>query len=324
MKFITTFWLALALVGSSGCASMSAIDAAKGDSCEVTPNNGGTPRTGSYSLLPLTVPLDIATLPLQGLVVWMFSGFWPFGEGVPSGYEVDYGIEVSSMRLSQKNSPSRPGQLNEEAPAEAGATKNQDTTLCTSWGQRVTWDQWLTWHPFKDVNLERATYSDPNIVILWGLRSFGIELLFQNKTDEPVNVLWSEAYVTYKSQKEPLVCASFRTCTNNSTPRTRELIPKQTTIAANKSAGFSIHPRSRVRWQDFTDPSTGGFWQRTKPLFELYLSQAQDDDGRYKLAQRAIGKDLQVFLPLEIHRQRAHYLFQIRVNEAKVHRSYYP
>lgn len=317
MKIITTFCLALALVGSSGCATISAIDAAKGDSSGMTPDDGSTPRPGYYSLLPLTVPLDIATLPLQGLFVWMFIGFWPFGG--PSGYGVAYGIEVTSTRLSQR-SPSGPAQLIEEPPAEAGATKNQDTTLVTSWGKRVTWDQWVA--KYKDVNLERATYTDPDIVTLWGLESFGIELLFQNKTDEPVNVLWSEAYVRYQSQKEPFVCASFCSCTNDCNPRIRELIPKQTTVAANKSAGFSIHPRSQVRWQDFTDPSTGGFWQ-PKPLFDLYLSPAQDDDGRYKLAQRTTGKDLQVFLPLEIHRRRVHYLFQIRVNEAKVHPSYY-
>ena len=46
---------------------MGAINAAKRDSRGVAAVEGGSSRPGYYFLLPVTVPLDVATSPIQGI-----------------------------------------------------------------------------------------------------------------------------------------------------------------------------------------------------------------------------------------------------------------
>lgn len=72
MRRIFGFGLVLLLSSCGGCLSMGAFHAAKRDSTGVEPMEGGSPRPGYYYLLALTVPADIATLPIQGVVYLMF------------------------------------------------------------------------------------------------------------------------------------------------------------------------------------------------------------------------------------------------------------
>lgn len=68
----------LPLILNAGCATMHTIDAAKGDRTarnEKDDKNGkpseAGPQPAYYLLLPLTIPFDIATSPIQGLMILM-------------------------------------------------------------------------------------------------------------------------------------------------------------------------------------------------------------------------------------------------------------
>jgi hypothetical protein len=75
MQVIGTLCLTALLFSSTGCMSLSAIHAAKRDSSGMSPGDGTAPRPGYYFLLPLTVPLDIGTLPHQGIGLLMIGPY---------------------------------------------------------------------------------------------------------------------------------------------------------------------------------------------------------------------------------------------------------
>ena len=79
---LTAFSLAVALSVSSGCVSSHVIHEAKQNSePSATPSADGgdalEPATHTrfeyYLLLPLTVPIDIVTFPIQAFVMWRVS-----------------------------------------------------------------------------------------------------------------------------------------------------------------------------------------------------------------------------------------------------------
>src|SRR5688572_26588021 len=66
-RFLLIIFLAL-LVGQSGCATMATVRSSKGDfPHEPPPPEGGVVNPGYLFLIPLTVPFDVATSPVQGL-----------------------------------------------------------------------------------------------------------------------------------------------------------------------------------------------------------------------------------------------------------------
>lgn len=170
--------------------------------------------------------------------------------------------------------------------------------------------------------LAPAKYEDTEVAVLWGLDSYsGIDLKIKNKLKEPITVLWSEGSVGYHSYQEPLVCTSTTSSVahiGSCGPIAREQMPAQTTIEPNKELGFSALPRSHVRWRDFSDPSTGGFWQPVKNIFGISANTTQDAEERDKLANTVVGKQLNISLPIEIHGQKVTYLFTLVVNKAAV------
>jgi|GEM_PF-6353942 len=62
-----TLFLAL-LVCSNGCMTYSSLQRAKGEHNVVTGHTPTEPQPGYYALLPLAVPADIATSPIQLIV----------------------------------------------------------------------------------------------------------------------------------------------------------------------------------------------------------------------------------------------------------------
>ena len=76
MKNIIYLLLITLLISQSGCMTYDAVQRAKGKPylsgiSYVSPPDD-KPHPGYYALLPLTVPLDVATSPFQGI----FFGFW--------------------------------------------------------------------------------------------------------------------------------------------------------------------------------------------------------------------------------------------------------
>jgi hypothetical protein len=75
MRIITHILGALLACSLCGCASIGAVAHARGSGKEGPQTH--PPRPAFYLLLPVTVPLDVGTLPFQGLVYWYSqSGGW--------------------------------------------------------------------------------------------------------------------------------------------------------------------------------------------------------------------------------------------------------
>jgi hypothetical protein len=71
MRIVSTSLLIALLISSSGCMTYSAIQEAKGKENTVTGHDPEKPHPACYALVPLTVPADIATSPVQ-LMVYLF------------------------------------------------------------------------------------------------------------------------------------------------------------------------------------------------------------------------------------------------------------
>jgi hypothetical protein len=68
MKIINHLFVALLVCFQCGCASLAAVANARGSGEEGPQRH--PPQPAFYLLLPVTVPLDVGTLPIQGLLYW--------------------------------------------------------------------------------------------------------------------------------------------------------------------------------------------------------------------------------------------------------------
>ena len=73
VKKIRHVLLVALLIGSNGCMTYSAVQKGKGQYNVVTGDNPSEPHLAYYALLPLTVPLDVATSPIQLLIYALAS-----------------------------------------------------------------------------------------------------------------------------------------------------------------------------------------------------------------------------------------------------------
>jgi hypothetical protein len=81
MKIITSLLLIALLVSSNGCMTYDAIQHAKGQPApyfafgndDVQKNIDGKPHPAYYAWLPLSIPADIATAPIQGIGLLIFA-----------------------------------------------------------------------------------------------------------------------------------------------------------------------------------------------------------------------------------------------------------
>ena len=65
MKFISMFSLVALLLSSSGCMTYSTVQEARGKWNVVIGHQPDKPHPACYALVPVTVPLDVATSPIQ-------------------------------------------------------------------------------------------------------------------------------------------------------------------------------------------------------------------------------------------------------------------
>ena len=71
MKTLGLVLLLMLVLNSSGCMTYSSVQRAKGADNVVTGHHPTEPQPGYYALLPVSVPADIATSPIQ-LVLYLF------------------------------------------------------------------------------------------------------------------------------------------------------------------------------------------------------------------------------------------------------------
>jgi hypothetical protein len=77
MKTVVSLLLFALLVSSNGCMTYSTVQRAKGDYNVVTGHKPDEPHSGYYALIPLTVPLDAATSPIQLIYYVVLSNTSP-------------------------------------------------------------------------------------------------------------------------------------------------------------------------------------------------------------------------------------------------------
>ena len=73
MKNIGCVLLIGLLIGTNGCMTYSSVQKGKGQYNVVTGDNPSEPHPAYFALLPLTVPLDVATSPIQLLIYALAS-----------------------------------------------------------------------------------------------------------------------------------------------------------------------------------------------------------------------------------------------------------
>jgi hypothetical protein len=82
MRTFCCFLLSVILVSTCGCMTYSTVQRAKGESNAVTGNEPAEPHPWNYALVPLTVPLDVATSPVQlAAVAWLYLSVAITGDG---------------------------------------------------------------------------------------------------------------------------------------------------------------------------------------------------------------------------------------------------
>jgi hypothetical protein len=77
MKAIRSLLLLFLLLNMSGCMTYSTVQRAKGDYNVVTGHKPDEAHPGYYALIPLTVPLDVATSPIQLIYYVVLSNTSP-------------------------------------------------------------------------------------------------------------------------------------------------------------------------------------------------------------------------------------------------------
>ena len=71
MRTLGLILLVMLVLSSSGCMTYSSVQRANGKDNVVTGHHPTEPQAAYYALLPLSVPTDIATSPIQ-LVLYLF------------------------------------------------------------------------------------------------------------------------------------------------------------------------------------------------------------------------------------------------------------
>jgi hypothetical protein len=163
--------------------------------------------------------------------------------------------------------------------------------------------------------VEAVRYEDDRVAVGWTLYSRNARLEIENRTGSPLRVIWAESRLEGDFQAS-LILAESGTQEERSLPQEPSEVPPTARAAYSTIAGPA------GRWQAFTDDTGRGFWQSTRPMFDLDVDGAGEGD-RNALAQRAVGRQLRLVLPLEVEGRRYELGLPVQVSAASVRASYY-
>jgi hypothetical protein len=166
------------------------------------------------------------------------------------------------------------------------------------------------------VGVRSVQYEDERVAVDWTLNSRFARLEIENRTDAPLRVIWSESRLEGDFEA-PLILAESGTHDERSLPQEPTVVPPAARARYSTIAG------PPGRWQAFTNDEDRGFWQSARPMFDLDVDGAGERDGRDALAERAVGRELRLVLPLEIEGRRYELGLPVRVIRASVRASYY-
>jgi hypothetical protein len=159
-------------------------------------------------------------------------------------------------------------------------------------------------------------YEDDRVAVDLVLNSSRARLEIENRTEAPLRVIWSEARLEGDFQA-PLILAASGTRDERSLPQEPTVLPPAERATYRTIAG------PPGRWQAFTNDRDRGFWQSARPMFDLDVHGTSERSARSALAERAVGSELHLVLPLEIEGRRYELRLPVRVSGASVRASYY-
>jgi CheY-like chemotaxis protein len=159
-------------------------------------------------------------------------------------------------------------------------------------------------------------YQDERVAVDWILSSRRARLDIENRTDAPLRVIWSESRLEGDFQT-PLILAEAGTRHERSLPQEPTVIPPAGRVTYRAIAA------PPGRWTAFTNDQDRGFWQSARSIFDLDVDGASERGARIALAERAVGMELRLVLPLEIAGSRYELELPVRVSGASVRGSYY-
>ena len=149
------------------------------------------------------------------------------------------------------------------------------------------------------------------------VRNMRITMQLSNKTDKPIKIHWPESSIKINKQdQEPLVASSstLSNLQNPGFPQTASILP------AKKTTLVHIYPHSLSEWQTFTNSSTG-YWKSTHYLWSKGPQEGQSTQDMQADADLAIGKMLEITLPLFIGGRKETFVFNLQVKATAIHKA---
>jgi hypothetical protein len=164
--------------------------------------------------------------------------------------------------------------------------------------------------------LPAVRYEDDRVAVDWILYSRAARLEIENRTNAPLRVIWSDSRLEGDFQA-PLILAAPGTHDERGLPQ------EPTVITPAGRQTYSAIAGPPGKWQAFGNDPDRGFWQSTRPMFDLDVDGAGERSRRDALAQRAVGQELRLVLSLEMDGRSYELALPVRVVGATVRASYY-
>ena len=162
----------------------------------------------------------------------------------------------------------------------------------------------------------RVRLERPEVAVVVGFESASIHLTVENRSEEPLEILWSKAKLA-GDFTAPLILG------NSGSKEERSLPQQPTSLAPGESDYYQLILGPPGRWQPFSDEKTRGFWQRSRSLFDLEVDAAPRAEERQRLMQQSVGLEFRLVLPLQMGEDRRDLVLPLRVTGAELRAVYY-
>jgi len=159
-----------------------------------------------------------------------------------------------------------------------------------------------------------SKFSDENHSAEWTLWDWNIKLAINNKTDQPLSILWPEARIAWLSREESL-------------QNVDERLPKTTVLPPGKSMTFHAFPRPLLHWMPLDNSPDGrGYYYsvaQPSPIFGRRYPANQKKAERQALAREAAGQQVLILLPMQIRGQQINYAYRLKILDANSYRPWH-
>jgi hypothetical protein len=167
-----------------------------------------------------------------------------------------------------------------------------------------------------------ACFEERGVALSWRLDQDGARFEIRNGTGSPLRILWPQASILEDEVTRPVVASiGYRDQGVEHQLNRRLVPPPPTVLAPGAITSFDVLPSSRAAWQEITGARDNrGFWTAETPLWGLAPDESKKVEEMRQQARRAVGRHVQIEVPLEIGGVRRDWLFDLAVTDAHVRR----